>query len=69
MQRTADGRWKVFVTEAPEKGKANSAVIALLSQRLRVPKSSIELVSGRTAARKQLLVKGLSVAEIERCLP
>lgn len=69
IQRMEDGRWKVFVTEAPEKGKANAAVIALLSQRLRVAKSRIELVSGRTAPCKQLLIKGLSAVQVRRGLP
>jgi len=69
IERMEDGRWKIFVTEAPEKGKANAAVIALLSQRLRLAKSCVQLISGRTTSRKQLLVKEMSAVEIRRCLP
>ena len=43
---------KVKCTAAPEKGKANSAVIALLAKHYDVPKSAIEIVSGKTSCRK-----------------
>jgi uncharacterized protein (TIGR00251 family) len=47
---------KVSVTAAPEKGKANEAVIALLSKELRIPKTTIELIRGATARMKQFSV-------------
>jgi uncharacterized protein (TIGR00251 family) len=43
---THAGALKVSVTAAPEKGKANRALIALLAERLDLPTSSIELLSG-----------------------
>ncbi len=39
---------KVSVTEAPEKGKANNALIELLAKHYKVPKSSMEIVRGET---------------------
>jgi uncharacterized protein (TIGR00251 family) len=51
---------RVAVTAAPEKGKANRAIIALLSGTLGVPKSAIELVSGETSPQKRFLIAGAS---------
>jgi uncharacterized protein (TIGR00251 family) len=42
----------VRVTVAPENGKANDAIIALLAKSARVPKSAFELVSGETNRNK-----------------
>jgi uncharacterized protein len=43
---------RVCVTAAPEDGKANRAVIALLAERCAVPPSSISLVRGATSRDK-----------------
>ena len=45
-----DGMLKVSVTQAPEKGKANKAVIELLAKKLGLKKSQIELIAGETSA-------------------
>jgi uncharacterized protein (TIGR00251 family) len=46
----ADGRTflKVSVTAVPEKGKANKALITLLSKMYNVPRSQIEILRGET---------------------
>jgi len=49
---------KARVTSVPEKGKANKALILLVAQSLRIPKSSISLVSGDTARKKILRIDG-----------
>ena len=51
---------KVSVTAAPEAGKANEAVIALLAQEWGVAKSAISVVSGATDRRKLLEIRGPS---------
>lgn len=51
---------KCAVTAAPEKGKANEALIKLLAQNLPVPKSSIRVVSGETNRLKTLEIEGLA---------
>ncbi len=43
---------RIRVTAVPENGKANAAVIRLLSRALGVPKSRLELVRGETARDK-----------------
>jgi uncharacterized protein (TIGR00251 family) len=54
------GALKVSVTAAPEKGKANAAVIALLSEKLGVPKSAIEIVRGETSRVKTVRIRGMA---------
>jgi len=56
------------VTAAPEKGKANRAIIALLSKSLGVPKSAIELISGDTSPQKRVLVVGATEQSIQQTL-
>jgi uncharacterized protein len=60
IEVTADGAayLKARVSAAPEKGKANIALIALLAKMLRTPKSSISLVSGDTMRKKILRIEG-----------
>ncbi|MDR3515105.1 MAG: DUF167 family protein [Azospirillaceae bacterium] len=57
---TADGGAvvRVAVTAAPEDGKANQAVIKLLSKEWHMAKSSISLLSGHTDRNKVLQVAG-----------
>jgi uncharacterized protein YggU (UPF0235/DUF167 family) len=49
---------KVGVTAAPEQGKANQALIALLAKHLKLPKSAVAIESGATDRRKCLLFEG-----------
>jgi uncharacterized protein (TIGR00251 family) len=56
----ADGRAcvKASVTAAPEAGKANTALIALLAKTWRLPTSAISVVAGAASRRKTLLIAG-----------
>ncbi|BAE81531.1 conserved hypothetical protein [Chlamydia felis Fe/C-56] len=47
---------KIRVTEAPEKGRANEAVIALLAKTLSLPKRDVTLISGDSSRKKRLLL-------------
>ncbi len=49
---------RVSVTEAPEAGKANAALLKLLAKAWKLPKTSLSVVSGATSRRKVLLVSG-----------
>ena len=61
------GEIRVYVTEAPEGGRANRAVIAAIAGTLDVPKSSVALVRGRTSRDKVLEIAGVgSVDEAAR---
>ncbi|MCP9484789.1 MAG: DUF167 family protein [Gaiellaceae bacterium MAG52_C11] len=62
------GGWKVRVAAAPEHGRANAAVLALLAETLALPRSSVSLVSGGTSRDKIVELTGLGPEEIDRRL-
>lgn len=59
-----DGAIKVAVTQVAEKGKANKAVIGLLSKSLGISKTQFELVSGATNKNKRVLITNVTAAEL-----
>ncbi len=56
----ADGgaRLKVAVTAAPEAGRANAALVALLAKEWDLPKTSLTVTAGATDRRKTITVAG-----------
>lgn len=54
------GRLKLSVIAAPDKGKANKAVIELLADTLHIKESSIHIISGETSRDKRFLIEGLT---------
>jgi hypothetical protein len=50
---------KVKVRAAPEKGRANAAVEALLAQRLGLPESAVSIVGGFGSPYKTVEISGL----------
>jgi uncharacterized protein YggU (UPF0235/DUF167 family) len=54
----ADGSvlYKIYVTAAPEDGKANAAVIKLLAKALGIAKSSLTITRGLTSREKTIQV-------------
>lgn len=58
----------VRVIAAPENGKANDAVVALLAKKLGVAKRSIAVTRGHKARDKQLDIQGIDYEEILRRL-
>jgi len=59
-----DGLFKVRVTAVPERGKANDAVIALLSKLIGVPKRDIQIVRGHSARNKLVRVEGATAKQV-----
>jgi uncharacterized protein (TIGR00251 family) len=60
--------WKVRVGAAPERGRANDAVIELLAHTLAVPRANVTLVSGGGSRDKIVELTGIEPDEIERRL-
>jgi uncharacterized protein (TIGR00251 family) len=60
--------WRVRVAAAPERGRANEAVLDLLSRELELPRRAVSLVSGHAAREKVVLLEGIDRAESERRL-
>jgi uncharacterized protein (TIGR00251 family) len=59
-----NGSLRVTVTQAPEKGKANRALIDVLAKQLGLRKSQISLVRGETATQKQFVISDVTVDEL-----
>jgi uncharacterized protein (TIGR00251 family) len=57
--------WKVCVTAAPERGRANEAVLRLLAETLSIPRRDVTLVAGHAGREKIVQLAGISAAEIE----
>jgi uncharacterized protein len=60
--------WKVRVAAAPERGRANEAVLDLLSRELELPRQAVSIASGHAAREKVVRLEGIDRAESERRL-
>lgn len=65
--RHGDG-WKVRVAAAPENGKANAAVVALLADTLALPRDGVSIVSGHASRDKTVALAGIDPEHTERLL-
>lgn len=63
-----NGRLKISVTQVAEKGKANKAILKLLSAALGVRRSQLELLSGETSPEKRFLIRQASETVIRAAL-
>jgi uncharacterized protein (TIGR00251 family) len=59
---------KIAVTVAPEKGKANKAVIKVLSKLLGIKSSDIQIISGETSRDKKVLIRNISEEDLNRVI-
>lgn len=60
--------WKVRVVAAPERGKANDAVLDLLAETLAIPRAHVELIAGAGSRDKTVVLQGLDKGEAEERL-
>ncbi|MEX0792630.1 MAG: DUF167 domain-containing protein [Pirellulaceae bacterium] len=58
------GHLKVSVTQAPEKGKANKAILAFLAKQLGLRPVQLELLSGETQTQKRVLIREVTLTEL-----
>ena len=63
-----DGALKLEVRAAPDRGRANDAVVRLLAEALGVGRSQVEVIAGAAARDKVVSVSGLSAVELARRL-
>ena len=63
-----DGCLKVQITTAPDKGKANGAIIKLLAKELGISKTDIEIVKGEKSRNKKVLFHGMTRDELREML-
>jgi len=60
--------WKVRVAAAPERGKANDALIGLLADVLPVGRSDVVVVSGASSRDKIVAVNGIDPTQADAAL-
>ena len=53
------GKLKVHLTEHPVKGKANEALILLLSRHFNVKKSQVSITKGAKSSKKEVEIIGV----------
>ena len=63
-----DGRLRVRTVAPPVDGKANARLVALVAESFEMPRRAVVLVSGARSRRKELLLRGLGLAEARRRL-
>ena len=59
---------KIRVSAPPERGKANKAVEQLLAKTLGVSRNAVQVVAGKTSARKTVTIEGLTEEEVSERL-
>lgn len=59
---------KVCVTAPPVDNKANEAVINLIADLFKVPKSTVSIKSGRQGRNKKVIIINLALKEAEKIL-
>jgi hypothetical protein len=64
IEESRDGHLVIHLSARAVEGKANDALIRLLSKRLKVAKSRISLVQGQRNRNKVVAVGGMSPQEI-----
>ena len=64
MGRYGDG-WKIRVAAPPDRGAANRAVLDLVARTLRVPASTVTLVSGQASRDKIVELSGIDASELD----
>jgi hypothetical protein len=62
------GGWKVSVQAAPERGRANEAVLLLVAHALGVPRRDVRVVAGRAGRDKVVALDGIGPNEADRRL-
>lgn len=55
---------RLKIRGVPEKGEVNAELISFLSSVLKIPKSSIEIVSGQTSRIKKVKIQDISKDEL-----
>ena len=73
VARLASGAWKVCVSAPPEGGRANEAVLDLVSRLLGVKRRQVRMARGASSRSKWVEVEGLSAesaqAKLAAALP
>lgn len=64
-----EGELKLRLTSPPVDGAANQCCCEFLAKQLKMPKSSVTIVSGETSRHKRLRIAGASLEQMEQLAP
>lgn len=59
---------KLRLTTPPVDGKANKAVVAFLAKLLKIPKSSVQIISGLQSRSKRIALTGITEQQVRSVL-
>ena len=59
---------KLCITAPPVDGKANTAILAFLAKLFGLPKSALQIKTGRQARNKQIIITNASLAQAQQAL-
>jgi uncharacterized protein (TIGR00251 family) len=62
------GEWKLQLQAPPVDGKANEACIQFFARGLRVPRSSVRILTGETSRHKKIEILGVTQQALDRFL-
>src|SRR6185437_1722293 len=57
---------RAWLTAPPVEGAANAALLALLAERLGLPKRAVTLLRGETSREKLVAIEGISAVEFRK---
>jgi uncharacterized protein (TIGR00251 family) len=63
-----DGIYKIKLTTPAIEGKANQALLKLLSKKLGLPKTKIEIISGERSRTKSIRINGITPEQVKQRL-
>ena len=55
-----DSNIKIYLKSPPIDGKANAECIKLISKKLKISKSKIDIIKGEKSKRKRMKIRGIS---------
>jgi uncharacterized protein (TIGR00251 family) len=56
------------VMALPQKGQANRALVELMAQTLKVPRSAIDIIRGQSSRSKVIAIRGLTTEDVKDIL-
>ena len=63
--RMPDGTWRLEVSAPPEGGRANEAVVGLLTGVLGLGRGQVRVAAGQASRSKRIEIDGLAASDVE----
>ncbi|MBI3934696.1 MAG: DUF167 domain-containing protein [Acidobacteria bacterium] len=63
-----EGTWKLYLTAPAVEGRANQALIEFFARGLRIARSRVRLLSGKTSRHKVVALDGITEEQFRRIL-